>query len=115
MRAAFSFDASFWTARLIEGEFPNWQQLVPAETGAAVEFDLDEMVSALKAVEAVRNGNGTPVRLSLGKTTTLALVEGDAMAIRETQATAAFTPRRYRCDRSGVQRRLPRRRTPLRR
>lgn len=71
-RAAFSFDASFWTARLIEAEFPNWQQLVPAEAGAAVEFDLDEMVSALKAVEAVRNGNGTPVRLSLGETTTLA-------------------------------------------
>ena len=89
---AFSFGTSFWTARLIDGEFPNWQQIVPEETGAAVEFEVDEMSSALKSVAAVGNGNETPVRLSLGETTTLALIEGDTAKIRETLATAMFSP-----------------------
>lgn len=88
----FSFDSTFWSSRLIEGEFPNWQQIVPDETGAALEFEVDEMASALKAAAAVGNGNGTPVRLSLAETTTLSLVEGDATAIRETLTTAAFSP-----------------------
>lgn len=88
----FSFDSTTWSSRLIEGEFPNWQQIVPDETGAALDFEVDEMASALKAAAAVGNGNGTPVRLNLGETTTLSLVEGDATAIRETLTTAAFSP-----------------------
>jgi len=88
----FSFGSTFWSTRLIEGEFPNWQQIVPGETGAAVEFEVDEMASVLKAVKAVGNGNGTPIRLSLGQTTTLSLAEGDQSVVSETLATAAFTP-----------------------
>jgi DNA polymerase-3 subunit beta len=88
----FAFDSTFWSSRLIEGEYPNWQQIVPGETGAALEFEVDEMASALKAATAVGNGNGTPVRLNLAETTTLSLVEGDATAIRETLASAAFSP-----------------------
>lgn len=88
----FSFGSTFWSTRLVEGEFPNWGQIVPDETGAALEFEVDEMASALKAAAAVGNGNGTPVRLNLGETTTLTLVEGDATAIRETLATASFSP-----------------------
>lgn len=92
-RATFEFAASFWSVRLIEGEFPNWRQIVPDEgAGAAVEFEVDEMASALKAAAAVGNGGGTPVRLSLGETSTLALVEGGATAIRETLASAVFSP-----------------------
>lgn len=88
----FSFDSTFWSTRLIEGEFPNWGQIVPGETGAALEFEVDEMASALKAAAAVGNGSGTPVRLNLAETTTLSLVEGDTTAIRETLTTAAFQP-----------------------
>jgi len=90
--AGFAFGDAFWSTRLIEGEFPNWRQIVPDESGAAVSFDIAEMASALKAAQAVGNGGGTPVRLSLGDTSTLALVEGDATAIRETLATASFSP-----------------------
>jgi DNA polymerase-3 subunit beta len=88
----FSFGSAFWSTRLIEGEFPNWQQIVPGETGAAVEFEVEELASVLKAAEAVSNGNGMPIRLSLGQTTTLSLIEGDQSVVRETLATAAFTP-----------------------
>lgn len=90
---AFSFGASFWTTRLVEGEFPNWQQIIPAEdVGASVEFEAAEMASALKSVEAVGTGDGTPVRLNLGETTTVTLVEGNAAAIRESLASATFSP-----------------------
>lgn len=88
----FSIEDSVWTTRLIEGEFPNWRQIVPDQGGAAVEFETDELASVLKAVAAVGNGNGTPVRLSLGEKTTLSLADGSATAIRETLATAAFSP-----------------------
>ncbi|MGH9201778.1 MAG: hypothetical protein ACRD2A_11155, partial [Vicinamibacterales bacterium] len=74
------------------GRIPKWRQIVPDETGAAGEFEVGEMASALKAAAAVGNGNGTPVRLNLAETTTLSLVEGDATTIRETLATAAFQP-----------------------
>lgn len=90
--ARFAFADQQWSTRLIEGEYPNWRQIVPGETGAAVTFEVAEMASALKAAVAVGNGGGAPVRLSLGETSTLALADGEATTIRETLATASFSP-----------------------
>lgn len=89
---AVTFGASFWSARLIEGEFPNWRQIVPEETGAAIEFKVAEMTSALEAAEAVGNGGGAPVRLRLGKPSSIELVDQGTTVLRETLSSAVFSP-----------------------
>lgn len=91
--ATFRFGATLWNSRLVEGDFPNWQQIVPPEdAGASVEFETAEMASALKSVEAMAATAGTPVRLKLGDVTTLTLIDGGTTAIHETLTTAKFTP-----------------------
>ena len=88
----FTFGDTTWTVRPIEGEFPNWRQVMPEETGATAEFDSEELASAVKTAAAVGSGKGTPVRLSLGRTCSLSLVERDAATIHEDLSKATFTP-----------------------
>lgn len=88
----FSFGDAAWSMRPIEGEFPNWRQLLPEfGTGASCKFDSTELASALKAMTAVRQ-NGSPVRLSLGERSTLSLAERDLGEVTEELAGAQFTP-----------------------
>lgn len=90
-RIVFGFGHATWIVRSIEGDFPNWQQLTPAPSGAQVSFDTSELASALKAVDAVRS-NGTPVRLSLGDSCSLTLVEHDNATLTESLSAATFSP-----------------------
>jgi DNA polymerase-3 subunit beta len=88
----FSFGDAVWSVRPIEGEFPNWRQLLPEfGTGASCEFDSAELASALKAMAAVRQ-NGSPVRLSLGERSSLVLAERDLGEVTEELAGARFNP-----------------------
>lgn len=87
----FSFAGTTWTVRQIEAEFPNWRQLLPEPSGASCEFETAELVSALKAICALRR-NGNAVRLSLGETCSLVLAERDHGEITETLDGAQFSP-----------------------
>ncbi len=87
---AFSFDNTVWVIRLIEGEFPNWRQLMPGFEGASCDFGCAELASALKTVAAVRT-NGTPVRMSLGDKCSLRLSEQNTGDVTEELADARFT------------------------
>lgn len=88
----FSFGDAVWSVRPIEGEFPNWRQLLPEfGTGACCEFDSTELASALKAMAAVRQ-NGSPVRLSLGERSSLVLAERDLGEVTEELVGARFNP-----------------------
>lgn len=88
----FSFGDAVWSVRPVEGEFPNWRQLLPEfGTGASCEFDSTELASALKAMAAVRQ-NGSPVRLSLGERSSLVLAERDLGEVTEELVGARFNP-----------------------
>lgn len=56
------------TTRLIEGDFPNWRQLVPSALPATLQVDRAEFAAAVEQVKAVRNDTSTPVRLRLERT-----------------------------------------------
>lgn len=47
-RIAFALPGAEWTVRTVEGEFPNWRQVVPEPEGGLLEFDPEELGSALR-------------------------------------------------------------------
>ncbi|MDP9243324.1 MAG: DNA polymerase III subunit beta [Actinomycetota bacterium] len=90
-RIAFSFPDAEWTVRTVEGEFPNWKQVVPEPEGGSFEFDPEELGTALRAATSVRS-KGAPVRLTLDRTCSLALKDPDLGEMREALTAAKFSP-----------------------
>lgn len=88
----FSFGAVCWMARAIEGEFPNYRQLIPKETGGRLDFDAEEMISAAKGADAVRTQNSTPVRIVLGDSCELRMEESGTATVSETLKGASYSP-----------------------
>ncbi len=91
-RIAFSLLDAEWTVRTVEGEFPNWKQVVPNPEGGSFEFDPEELGSALRAATSVRSTTGAPVRLTLDRTCSLALKDPDLGEMREALTEAKFSP-----------------------
>lgn len=88
----FALPDAEWTVRGVEGEFPNWRQVVPEPEGGLLEFDSKELGSALRAAASVRSTRGAPVRLSLDRTCSLSVREHDLGEMRETLTGARFSP-----------------------
>ena len=91
-RIAFSLPDAEWTVRTVEGEFPNWKQVVPNPEGGSLEFDPGELGSALRAATSVRSTMGVPVRLTLDRACSLALKDPDLGEMREALTEAKFSP-----------------------
>jgi DNA polymerase-3 subunit beta len=91
-RIAVSCPDAEWTVRTVEGEFPNWKQVVPNPEGGSFEFDPEELGSALRAATSVRSTKGAPVRLTLDRTCSLALKDPDVGEMREALTEAKFSP-----------------------
>jgi len=86
----FDHAATTWSFRRMQGEFPNWRQIIPSQEGAVASLDVAEVVSALKSVNAVRTARNVPVRLSLGEGCSLSLIEHDGAHVRENLTLATF-------------------------
>jgi DNA polymerase-3 subunit beta len=91
-RIAFALAAANWTIRTVEGEYPNWRQVVPEPEGGLLEFDPEELGSALRAAASVRHARGAPVRLTLDRTPSLVVREPDLGEMREVLSGARFSP-----------------------
>lgn len=64
--AAFDLDAARITTRLIEGEFPNYRQLLPSDYPNKLTVERESFIEAVKRVRLVAQGReGAPIRLSL--------------------------------------------------
>jgi DNA polymerase-3 subunit beta len=88
----FALPDAEWTVRNDEGEFPNGRQVVPEPEGGLLEFDPQELGSALRAASAVHHTKGAPIRLSLDRTCSLAVREHDLGEMREALMGARFSP-----------------------
>jgi DNA polymerase III subunit beta len=91
-RVAFTVPDAEWTVRTVEGEFPNWRQLVPNPEGGSFDFDPEELGSALRAATSVSSTKGAPIRLTLDRTCSLALKDPDVGEMREALTEARFSP-----------------------
>ncbi len=80
-----------WTVRQIDGEFPNWRQVVPEPTGGLLEFDPGELASALRASTSLRGTTGAPVRLCLGDGCSLTVREADLGEMHEVLPGASYS------------------------
>ncbi len=60
----FSFGATTFVSRRIEGSFPNYRQLIPKEVETKVEVDRGELLDAIKRVSLMAQHNA-PIRLSV--------------------------------------------------
>jgi DNA polymerase-3 subunit beta len=88
----FALSDAEWTVRTVEGEFPNWRQVVPEPGGGLLEFDPEELGSALRAASAVHQTKGAQVRLSLDRTCSIAVKDPDLGEMREALTGASFSP-----------------------
>lgn len=99
----WSFDGVTVTARLIEGEFPNWRGLVDVKGACTIECskaDLDRVIATVSAIAAA--SGHTPVKLSTaGGSMSVAYSEQDVGTVvdrldaeitGEAPAVVAFSP-----------------------
>jgi DNA polymerase-3 subunit beta len=98
--ATFEAGGARITTRLIEGEFPNYRQLIPASYPNRVRIGREALLEALRRVR-VMAADATPVRLTIeGEEVRLNTVnqdQGTADAVVEAQSegtplTVAFNP-----------------------
>jgi DNA polymerase-3 subunit beta len=89
---AFALPDAEWTVRTVEGEFPNWRQVVPEPGGGLLEFDSEELGSALRAASAVHHTKGAQVRLSLDRSCSIAVRDHDLGEMQEDLTGASFSP-----------------------
>jgi len=61
----FEIDDILITSRLIEGEFPNYEQVIPQKTKEKVEFFTQDFLSAVKRASVFTNQDSQSIKLSL--------------------------------------------------
>ena len=66
-RIGFYFGQTAITARLIEGEFPDYEQVIPKGNDKVVHIERDALVSALRRISIFSNPNTHLFRLGLRK------------------------------------------------
>jgi DNA polymerase-3 subunit beta len=59
--------ATFVTSKLIEGNYPNYRQVIPGETKERVAFAREELMHALKRAEIMTSEKQTSVKMSFEK------------------------------------------------
>ncbi len=63
-QVVFEFAKTSFITRKIEGSFPNYRQLIPADTETSVKLPKDDLSQAVKRVALLAQHN-SPVRLSV--------------------------------------------------
>ncbi len=81
--ARFVFGDKSWTKRETEGEFPNWQNVVPVTKTNNLEYDAKEMADAIKAAMSLRSAKTVPLRIDLADVCTVRLVENGIDIVAE--------------------------------
>ena len=89
----FRFAATTWTLRPIEGQFPNWQRIVPDRTeGGSFEFDAKELGTAVSDAAGIRTDRSTPVRLNLGPSCSVRMIDGNVGELSQPLSRAVYSP-----------------------
>lgn len=98
--ATFEVGATTLTTRLIEGEFPNYRQLIPASHPNTLTVEREPLLEAIRRVKILAK-DATPVRLQMGGDTLrlMAITQDVGNATEELDAgydgselTVAFNP-----------------------
>ncbi len=63
----FNFSSSFVISRLIEGEYPDYEKVIPAKTEETVTIDKGEFLDALKRVSILTDQDSQAVKINIQK------------------------------------------------
>lgn len=93
MCLAFEFGTARWTMRQIEGAFPDWHRIVPDESkGGSLEFDPKELSAAVADAAGLRSDKSIPVRVGLGTTCNLRMIDGNVGRLNQELGSATYSP-----------------------
>ena len=66
-RAIFEFDGVFMSSKLIEGNYPNYKQVIPAQCEERVAVERETLLAALKRVSLLTTESSSGTKLTFGK------------------------------------------------
>lgn len=66
-QAAFDFDSILIVSKLIEGTYPNFQQVIPSQCEQRVAIDRETMLTAVRRVSLLTDDQTASIRLNFGK------------------------------------------------
>lgn len=99
-KAGFATDSRILTSRLIEGDFPNWKNLIPSELPSKLTVQRETFIESVKRVGLLAHA-GAPVKLALSESAVTLTAGsqdlGDATEVLEAkyegeEMTVAFNP-----------------------
>lgn len=87
-QAVFGFSDTVLSSRVLEGEFPDFEKIMPKETSLKVELDKEDFLRAVKLASVFARESANIVKLIVGKNSTKVLAESPSSGSQETQIEA---------------------------
>lgn len=84
----FSLSDILLTSRIIEGEFPDFERIIPKDTKISVNVDKDELLRAVKLASVFARDAANVVKMDITKTSLKILAESSQSGSQETQVDA---------------------------
>lgn len=82
----FSIDGTQLISRLIDGQFPDYTQIIPQEYSTRIEINREELTLAMRRVSIFVKGNNQHVKLEIGADDNL-IISTDSTQLGEEKAT----------------------------
>ena len=77
-----------YTSRLIEGEFPAWQKIIPSTFATKAKIDKEELIKKVRIASIFARDGGSIVRLKLENKTLTLMANSSQVGSNETQTPA---------------------------
>lgn len=86
-QAAFEFDGMLIVSKLVEGTYPNFRQVIPAQCEERIQIEREGLLSALRRVSLISSEKSNSVKLTFSKNKLeITAVTADVGEARETLA-----------------------------
>ena len=87
-QAAFAFSDTVLSSRVLEGEFPDFEKIMPKETSLSVELDKEDFLRAVKLSSVFARESANIVKLVFSKNSAKILAESPSSGSQETEIEA---------------------------
>ena len=63
----FAFEKMILSSRVIEGDFPDFEKIIPKSSGGKIDVDKEEMLRAVKLISVFARDSGNVAKIKVGK------------------------------------------------
>ena len=89
-QAVFSLGETIISSRLIEGQFPSWEKILPAKAATRILMDKEELGRALKLASIFARGEANIITLTSGKGRVVLKSSAKELGSQENEVEASF-------------------------